>query len=302
MLRHVAGRGSFVGNTFTAQPAGTERGVPTFDAQRLDVAVHLLALHQLSNGGLDRGDGLFAAGPSPDWAAHSLNFSKVDGEPAVAERLRSVVEDNSELVVGCSQDGSLVTGAVDAAVSMYLEEPAFRTVSSSGSSSSSGRVDRSVGALRDAGWSRSDLRNLLHLWALTDHGSAVIVLKAGHSRFNEVYGELDRLFVVIHTEVDFISSVDRRQLATHGHGSAQIVLVSGSPTAIEKALSSAGDLDGEVVLAAFVGEDAAHALSTLWDPVRPVVPNPEHRRRVRRLQLKSVTDQAVGLVRKRVFN
>lgn len=285
---------------------------PKFYALRFDVLVHLLALQQLAGRGqvdIDLTSGaelgqplnpigqpqrsesavqFFTSVQAPDWVAHSAEFSLEDKEPTVADRLRSTSAVGSELVIGFSHGGVMLTGAVDAAVAMHRRTEATRVTTTSRG------VDRSISALRNAGWSHGDLRSLLHAWTVADPESAVVILDATHGQFDDASYELRCRFEQMHSEVDFISSPERKELKLSGQGSVQTLFMRGSGNVIADVLESHRD----VVLGSFLGDFSVVPLTVLWSPARPAASDALHERRLRQLRVGALKEQAVTRLRR----
>lgn len=278
----------------------------------MDVLVHLLALEQLADittvdidltkstdptngyvrlGGLPRSasaSDFFEKAHKVDWVAHSDSFAAADREHTLSAHLRDQ-RGESELAVCYASGGQLVGGALDAALSLYFGLPVRRELVTDKP------VDRSVNALRAAGWSHGDLRALLHKWAVLDPVSAVVLLDVDHGGFPSALHEMTCRYDTVHTEYDYISDVDQAELQTAGVGSIQTMLLRADPTSFAAVTSR----HREVLLGSYSQDFSVLPISVLWSPVRQSTMSSRHQQRLRKLRRKERTVQLLEKARNR---
>ena len=279
----------------------------------MDVLVHVLALEQhigratvdidltenpnvpsrtLEFESLPKSDSaadFFAKAHKVDWISLSTELTEGDNERPVLDRATAFAAGDRLLHVRYAPGGQMVDGAVDAALGLFFGYGVERKLGA-------GRpVDRSVNALRNAGWGHSNLRALLHRWAILDPTSAVVLLKFDHDDYHGTYHELVCRYDVVHTEYDFLSGAEAAQLATDGSGSMHTMLLRAEPDHIGPVLSH----HSEAIFGSYLGEFSVLPLVELWLPTRSAQPDAAHTQRIRKLRRKERVGELVDRARGR---
>ena len=231
----------------------------------------------------------FSKAHTVDWVAHSATLSELAHEASVLDRATAFAAGDRQLDVQYAPGGQLVDGAVDAALGLFFGVGVERTLGA-------GRpIDRSIQALRASGWTHSDLRSLLHRWAILDPESAVVLLAFDHDDYTATHHELTCRYDVVHTEYDFLSKDEASQLGSDGSGSVHTVLLRADADHLAHVL----ERHRGAVAGSYVGEFAVLPLVELWSPLRTSAPDASHAQRIRKIRRKERISELVDRVRSR---
>lgn len=282
-------------------------------AGRMDVLVHVLALEQhIGRATVDidlttsanqpsrtlnfeslpqsaNAAEFFAKAHKVDWIALSAEFTERDNQAPVIDRATAFAAGERQLAARYAPGGQLVDGAVDAALGLFFGCGVERRLGA-------GRpTDRSINALRESGWSHSNLRALLHSWAVLDPLSAVVLLKFGHDGYQGAHHELVCRYDVVHSEYDFLSNREATQLGTDGSGSTHTLLLRATAEHIGPVISR----NSEAIFRSYVEEFSVVPLVELWSPTRTAAPDTAHTQRIRKMRRKELVSDLVDRARGR---
>lgn len=245
---------------------------PLIQPDRLDVLVHLLAFEQLAGTSTTGHERTYRG---VDWVARSEAFTEADNEVGVASLAAELLTcPECELGVSFASGGQLVRGAAIAAAALYSGRPISRI------DAVDKVIDRSYAALMSAGWSTSELSELLAAWCRIEPQAAAILIDLDSPEAASAEHELNCRYPILASSIDHVSADDLSDFMTPASGSVRVIYLQADGVVFAQVLNEYQ----EAIVLARRGPDAGAVLNALSAPDRLQSTSPDHDRRLRRLR------------------